>query len=297
MALPADGRMDLADTVTTGNAISAAISPALQDAAVGLNIVYTEQFPTDTNVIKFRKSGSLVAEVLAEGAVYVPSDSNSDINDTSVSATAAKVVVGSPISYEAVRFGAGAADTGRVAAEQGRAIARKFDDDLIALFDSVTNTATATSTMSIECFIDAIYNINKAPFPIGQKVALLGYKQVMELQKVLAATGAAAFMNTQFLDLLNGAPKANGFVGRFLDVDVYQQSGHSTTGGDIQGAMWNREYGFAAGVGGPAESEIMKTGMGVTDQVAGFSWVVLSHIFYKLVLWNDTAVSEVRSDS
>jgi hypothetical protein len=297
MAAPDDGRMDIADTVTIGNAISAAISPALLDGSVGLSLVHVENFSNQSNVIKFRKSGSLIAEVVAEGAVYVASDANSDINDTSVSCTSQKMAVASPISYEAVRFGAGAASTARVAAEQGAAIAREIDDDLIALFDGLTNVATATTTMSIDCFIDGIYNINAAPAPVGAKVALLHYKQVMELQKVLAATGAAAMSNTQFLELLNSAPKANGFVGNFLGVDVYQQSGMSTTGGDHQGAMWNRDYCFAAGFGGSIETEIMKTGMGVASQVPGFSWVVLSHLFYKIVEWNDTCGCEIRSDT
>lgn len=297
MALPDDGRMDIADTVTIGNAISAAISPALVDASVGLNLVYTEPFSTQSNVIKFRKSGSLIAEAVNEGAVYLPSDANSDINDTSLSLTAAKVVVASPISYEAVRFGAGAANTARVAAEQAAAIGRKFDDDLLALFNGITNVATATSTMSIDALIDGIYQIDLAGVPQGRKVALLHYKQVMELKKVMAATGAAAFTNTQFLELINGSPKANGFAGNFLGVDIYQQTGMSTTGGDHQGAIWSADYGFAAGIGGPVETEISKTGMGVASQVAGLSWVVLSYLFYKIGMWNDTACCEVRSDT
>lgn len=297
MALPDDGRMDIADTVTIGNAISAAISPALVDASVALNICYFENFSTQSNVIKFRKSGSLVAEVIAEGAVYSPSDANSDINDSSLSLTSAKVVVASPISYETLRFGAGAGNPARIAAEQAAAIGRKMDDDLLALFNAITNTATASTTMSIDCLIDGIYNIDAAGVPQGRKVANLGYKQVMELKKVCAATGAAAFTNTQFLDLINGSPKANGFAGNFLGVDIYQESGHSTTGGDIQGAMWSADYGFAGGLGGPVETEISKTGMGVASQVAGLSVVVLSHIFYKLGMWNDTACTEIRSDS
>lgn len=297
MALPDDGRMDVADAVTIGNAISAAISPALVDSSVGLNIVYTENFSTDSNVIKFRKAGSLVAEVIAEGAVYAPTDANSDINDSSLSLTAAKVVVASPISYEAMRFGAGAANPARIADEQGRAIGRKFDDDLLALFNAITNTATASTTMSIDALIDGIYNIDAAGVPVGRKVAVLHYKQVMELKKVCAATGAAAFMNLQFLDLINGSPKANGFAGNFLGVDIYQQTGQSTTGGDHQGAMWSADYGFAAGLGGPAKTEVFNTGMGVASQVAGLSTVVMSHIFYKIGMWNDTACTEIRSDT
>lgn len=297
MALPDDGRMDVADTVTIGNAISATISPALQDASVGLSIVYTEQFANNSNVIKFRKAGSLVAEAIAEGAVYTPSDANSDINDTSVTCTAAKVVVASPISYEAQRFGAGAAAFGRVGAEQGRAIARKFDDDLLALFNGITNVATAATTFTPDVLMEGVYNIDAAAVPPGPKVALIHYKQAFELKKVIANTGAAAFTNQSFLEVINGAPKANGFVGSLYGVDIYQQSGMSTTGGDNQGAIWSRDYGFACGIGGPVQTEIQKTGVGVASQVAGLSDIVISYLFYKLVMWNDTACCELRSDS
>jgi len=297
MALPDDGRMDLADTVTIGNAISAAMSPAFKEGTFGMNVVYSETCSTDSNVIKFRKSGSLVAEAVSEGQVYTPSDANSDINDTSVTATATKVVVGSPISVEAIRFGAGAASTARVAGEQGRALARKFDDDLLALFDSITNTSVATSTMDTDTLITGRYKVHNALTPPGPLVAVMDFKQVLELQKLVANSGSAIWSNKSDLPLLSGTPAANGYVGTYLGVDVYQTTGLSTTGGDIQGAIFNPMYAFAAALGGGFESFIYFTGNGVASQVPGFSYVVDSWAFWNIVVWNNTAACELRSDS
>lgn len=296
MALPQDGRMDLADAVTIGNGISSLISPAFKEASIGMGLVYAATLPNDTNAIKFRKSGSLVAEVVAEGAVYTPSDANSDINDTSVTATAAKVVVSSPLSAEVIRFGAGAADFTRVGDEQGRAIARKFDDDLLALIDSITATATASTTMTTDALLEALYNVDNGNTPVGPRVAILSYKQVYELRKLVANSGAAIWAS-QYNSPLFGTPQANNFVGNFLGIDIYQTTGLSTTGGDSQGVLFDPRYAFAAAMGGAIDSTVFWSGMGVASQVAGLSWVVQSWMFYNVVLYNDAAASEVRSDA
>lgn len=297
MALPADGRTDLADLVTVGNAVSAMMSPALVNAGIGFNLVYSETCPNNTNVIKFPKSGSLIAEAVSEGAVYVPSDANSDINDTSVTVTATKVAVASPITVEAIRFGAGAGDIPRIAEEQGRAIARKFDTDLFALFDSVTNVSTATSTMDTDTLLTGQYKVYDSKVPPGQLVAVLDYKAVSEIRKLVSNSGAAQYSNSTQIGILNGVPQANNFVGNFLGIDIYQTSGLSTTGGDDQGLIFDPRYAFAAALGGGIESRVDWTGMGVTSQVAGFSWAVQSYIFYGVALYNDAAACELRSDT
>lgn len=297
MTLPADGRMDLADTVTIGNAISVMMAPSFQNASIGLGLVHSQNAPSDTNAIKFRKSGSLVAEALAEGTVYTPTDANSDINDSSTTVTATKVVVASPITVEAMRFGAGAADVPRVAAEQGRAIGRKFDTDLFALFDSVTNVATAASTMTTDTLLEGQFNVYNAKVPPGPLVAILDYKAVYELRKLVANSGAAQYSNQSQIAMINSVPAQNGFVGNFLGIDIYQTSGLSTTGGDDQGIIFDPRYAFASTLGGAIESRVDWTNYGVASQIPGFSWVVESWIYYGIALWNDTAACELRSDT
>lgn len=296
MALPDDGRMDVADTVTIGNAISALMSPAFKEASIGYNLVYAETCPDNTNVIKFRKSGSLVAEAVAEGAVYLPTDANSDINDTSVTATAAKVAVASPISWEAMRFGAGAASTVRVATEQGRALARKFDGDLLALFDGLTNAATAATTLDTDTLLLGQYNVLNALVPPGPLVAVIDFKGAHELRKLVANSGSAIY-SSQYNSPLFGTPQANNFVGNFLGIDIYQTVGLSTTGGDDQGAIFNPQYCFAAAMSGEINTDIQFSSLGVANQVAGFSTIVSSWYAYNVVEWNDTAGCELRSDT
>lgn len=297
MSLPDDGRMDIADTVTIGNIVASRISPALKEAVVGMSIVATQNFSNAVNTIKWVKSGSLVAEGVNEGQVYTPTDANSDINDTSVTSTAAKIMVHSNVSHEALQFSGGMANFARIGDEQGRAIGRKYDDDLLALFNSITNVATATSTMDTDTLLTAQFNIYNANCPPGPLVALLGYKQVAELKKVVATSGAAQYANASQIAILNGTPAANNFVGNFLGIDIYQTTGHSTTGGDIQGGMWNPLYGFCSGVSQIFVEAVQFTGAGVASQVPGVSYSLTSWIYYDIDLWNNTCCSEVRSDS
>lgn len=291
-----DGLMQMADTVQIGNAISAAISPAFKEASIGMGLVYAETCSPASQVIKFRKSGSLVAEAVTEGAAYAASDANSDINDTSVTATAAKIAVASPISVEAMRFGGGAANVARVAAEQGRALARKFDDDLLALFDSVTNTATATSTLDTDTLLTGQYKVMDSLVPPGPLVAVLDNKGAAELRKLVANAGAAIY-SSQYNSPLFGTPSQNNFIGNLLGIDIYQTTGLSTTGGDDQGLIFNPNYAFCAAMGGSVESVVQFSGMGVALLIPGFSDIVLSWLFYGVALWNDAAACEIRSDT
>lgn len=291
-----DGLMQMADTVQIGNAISAAISPAFKEASIGMGLVYAETCSPASQVIKFRKSGSLVAEAVTEGAAYTASDASSDINDTSVTITAAKIAVASPISVEAMRFGGGAANVARVASEQGRALARKFDDDLLALFDSITNVATATSTLDTDTLLTGQFNVMDSLVPPGPLTAVVDNKGAAELRKLVANAGAAIY-SSQYNSPLFGTPSQNNFIGNLLGIDIYQTTGLSTTGGDDQGCIFNPNYAFCSAMGGEVSSVVQFSGMGVALLIPGFSDIVLSWLFYGVGVWNNSAACELRSDT
>ena len=53
----------------------------------------------------------------------------------------------------------------------------------------------------------------------------------------------------------------------------------------------------AAAMGGAIDSHVYWSGAGVASQVPGFCWVVDSHMLFGVALYNDTAASELRSDT
>lgn len=297
MALPADGLTTRSDMVTTGTVVSALIPQAFKEASIWMNLVYSEDLPADAIAKKFRISGSVIAEAVTEGSVYTPSDTNSDLTDTSVTITAAKAVVGSPISVEALRFGGNGASLARVADEQGRALARLFDDDCNALINSITLAATASSTLTTDTLLEGQYKVLNALCPPGPLVAVLDFKGVYELQKLVVNAGAAVWTNALATQFISGVPQANNYRGNFLGIDIYATTGLSETGSDDQGVIFNPRYAFASVLGGAPETNIRWTGHGVASQVAGFSYEVSTHMFYGVGLWHDSAACEIRSDT
>jgi hypothetical protein len=297
MALPDDGRTDYADFVTIGNGISASIGPAVKAATVGLNLVSVAQFPTDANSIKWRKSGALTAEVVAEGAAYTPTDANSDITDTSVTTTAVKVMVSSPITAEAMRFGAGGGTVERFSGEQGRAISRKFDADLFALFTGASQIATAASAMDADTLLLGQFNLEASEVPLTRLAAVLSAKQIHELRLDAKNTTGASYMSQVNLSILGGTPQANNFVGNYLGIDIYRGFGLPTVTTRTAGAIFDTQLGFCCGVGGTVETQITPSGQGVVSAIPAASMIVTSYWFYDVKEYYDQAVSQLRSNT
>lgn len=281
---------EISNFIIRANEISAAISPAFVDASVCMNLVHAETCSDSSNVIKFRKAGSLTAATLAESTAYTFSAS-SELTDSSITATAAKAAIVSKLTVEAMRFGTPRAKIATLAEEQGRALARLFDDTVIALFTGFSQLVTATSTLTVDNLLDAQYTIFSGGVPPGRLAFVGHYKGVNELGKVALNTNAAAFTNPNFLQLI-GQPQANNFKGQIADIDVYQTSGHATTGGDNRQAMFHPLYAFCCALGGAFESEVSPLLLST-----GFWKEVASWMYFDVKEWNDLAGVEVRSDS
>lgn len=281
---------ELSNFVIRANEVSAAIAPAFVDASVCMNLVYAETCSDSSNVIKFRKSGSLTAAALAESAPYT-FPASSELTDSSVTATASKAALVSKLTVEAMRFGTPAASIARIAEEQGRALARLFDDTVIALFAGFSQNVTAASTLTKDTLLDGQYTIFSGGTPPGRLVFVGDYKGVNELGKEVTSTTASAFTNPNFLQLV-GQPKANNYKGSIADIDVYQTSGLATTGGDDRAGLFDPRYAFCCALGGAFESHVsdLKASEGFWKEIS--SWV-----YFDVKEWNDLAGCEIRSDT
>lgn len=286
---------ELANLITIGNAVAAVTGEAFVNKAQGLPLVVTEVFPDNTNVIKFPIDGSYVAETVAESTDYSYS-ANSEWTETSVSCTAKKTVLGTKVTVEAARFGAGRANLNKAAVKHGEAHARLFDADLKALFSSIATGVTATSTLTKDNILEARYNIvaaMKGAFS-GKLVAMLDYKGVNEIQKELTSITATAFGNLEMLGILGMPVKGNGYAGHVLGVDVYQTDGLPTSGGDDVGCVWDPTACFAAGVDG---RDGLNNTLKDPAAINGLSTEILTWTFFKIVEWRDTAGCRLLSDT
>jgi len=280
-----------ANFISVGNDISAFLAPALQNATIGMNLVRIQQCGPDSNVIKFRKSGSLVAETLSESTSYSYSAS-SELTDTSITCTAVKAVNVTKLTAEALRFGTSAANIPRIGAEQGAALARLFDSTLFALFEGFDQTITASATLTTAKLFDAQYTVFAGKVPPGQLVAVLDYKGVNEVKKDMTATTASAWGNSTLLDLLGGPPQANNRVGQIAGIDIYQTSGLAVSSSDDVGSVFHPDLAFCCAIGGPAETNVSPFKIS-----EGFWFEIGSHMFFDIKEYHDAAGCRLLSDT
>lgn len=283
---------EVSNSNTIGNALSAVASPALVKGTLGMNLMYTENLPTGTNVKKFQKKGSLTAATLAESTALQP-DANGELTDATITATAAKVVVSSGLSVEEQRFGN--IDLARIGNEQFGAIARAVDVDFIGMAAGLATTQTATTVLTIDDVMTAqmsIYNSN-CPNQEVTLAAALGPRAVYNLKKEIIQSGASAWANPAQLALFQGAPvKANGLVGNIPGIcDVYQTTGYATTGGDDQQMLIHPMWCLAGMFDSSPISWVADKGP------EGLYTSIVSYFLYDIIEWNDLAGVMLRSDT
>lgn len=283
---------ELSNSNTLGNLLSSVSSPALVKTPVMMNLMYAEDLPTGTNVKKFQKNGSLTSASLAESTALQP-DSNGELTDTSVTATAAKLVVSSGLSVEEERFGY--INLQRIGDEQFAAIGRGVDNDAIGLASGLSTAVTSTTVMTIDDLMQGMFNIHNSNVP-NLEVALaavLGPRAVYNIKKEIVQSGAAAWTNPALLGIFNQAPiQANGRVGSIPGIcDVYQTTGFATGGGDDYQMIIHPMWCFASMFDTAPKSRVL------AQAAAGLYTEIVSYFFYDIIEWNDLAGVWLKSDT
>lgn len=282
---------EVSNAITLGNLLSAKSSPALVKSAVGLGSLYREDLPTNTNVVKFVKEGSLTSASLVESTALA-ADANGEFTQTSVSATAAKIAVSSALSLEAERFTS--LTVQKLADEQGAAIGRGVSNDYIGNAANLATTVTSTTVMTVDDLYLGQYNIFNSNCP-NQEVllhAFLGPKAFLNIKRELIQSGASAWTNPNMLSVLQGLPTQAGYMGTIPGLaDFFQTTGFATTGGDDQQMIVHPMW-CLAGIFDSAPTTWFRQ-----NGPEGFFTSVASAYLYDIIEWNDLAGVMLRSDT
>ena len=129
-----------------------------------------------------------------------------------------------------------AADIGRLF---GEGIAKKQDQDLIALFDGFSTTlGDGTTAISAASVFNALSTLRANSLPINECAVVLHPKIAYDLKANLTNT----FANANANDLANEALR-QGFVGRLAGMPVFETANMSNTGtaGDYKGGAFHRD--------------------------------------------------------
>ena len=175
---------------------------------------------------------------VAAGAVNEAADlANTAINPSSVTITAAEVGVMTTLT-DLARNSAPrnvAADIGRLF---GEAIAKKMDQDLLALFDGFsTAVGTDSAALSAATIFNAASTLRALGLPVDETYCVLHPKVAFDLKSGLTNTFAG--LST---DLSNEALRG-GFIGQIAGIKIFETGNMSNTGtgGDFKGGMFHKD--------------------------------------------------------
>ena len=163
--------------------------------------------------------------------------SNTAINPSSVTITASEVGVMTTLT-DLARNSAPrnvAADIGRLF---GEAIAKKMDQDLIALFDGFSTAAgTDSAVLSPATVFNAASTLRAAGLPVNETYLVVHPKVAYDLKSGLTNTFAGLDH-----DLSNEALR-NGFIGQIAGIKIFETGNMSNTGtaGDYKGGMFHKD--------------------------------------------------------
>ena len=180
-----------------------------------------------------------VYSAVSAAAVSEATDlSNTAIDPSSVTITAAEVGVMTTLT-DLARNAAPrnvAADIGRLF---GEAIAKKQDQDLIALFDGFsTVVGDGTTAINAAAIFNALSTLRGNALNINECAVVLHPKIAYDLKANLTNT----FANANANDLANEALRS-GFVGSLAGMRIFETSNMDNTGtaGDYKGGAFHRD--------------------------------------------------------
>lgn len=284
-----------ANIIQQTNVISDAISPALVQRVVVAPLIYSEDLPATTPVKLFRKDGYLTAEEVNESAVLAVDGAEQEVTQSSITATAVKLAAASIVTVEAERFGQ--LNAAQIARYIGEAIARDWDDEVLALFSGVSGTVTCTSTAVAEKLLDAVYTVRSSTAGVssGMLTAVLDYKAILELRKDIITSAASVWTQPSLTSLLAGVTATNGYVGDLPGVRLYETNGLPTSGTDDIACVFDGALAFAS-MASPSV-DVRAKWLGAGDGTRGFATEYTGHFFCDVVEWNDGAACGFLSDT
>lgn len=217
--------------------IAANVVPGFYSNNVTRDAFMRETLLGNTKAHKFTIQGTLAASAVSESAQAT----RAEYTETNVTATASKVKVYSALTEEAEVF-VGSSKVDELIRLSGLAIAKKFDQDVLALASGFSTTAGTTgNALTIANFLEAQYQLDLDDVP-GEKVAFLHSKQDYDLKLEIEANTASIYGAGAGQSVIN----SNGQVDRELfGTRIKVSNNVSGDGTDYSGLMATR---FAIGI-------------------------------------------------
>jgi len=189
---------------------------AMYESSIARQLVTPFTFPANSGkVMQVPVYAAVTAGDLTEGTA----PSAADTNTTSVSITLGEVGTYFQVT-DFLRDSAQRDVIADLGAQAGRAIAEKMDEDVFALFNSISASVGAEdSAITVDNIMEAIATLRQAKVT-GPLNAVVGPRQALQLKKALYnAGGTVATANNYGASILE-----RGFIGTIGGCSVYESS-------------------------------------------------------------------------
>ena len=179
----------------------------------------------------------IYAQVAAAAVADATDLSNTAINPSSVTITASEVGIMTTLT-DLARNSAPRNVAGDIGKLFGEAIAKKMDQDLLALFDGFsTAVGTDSAALSPATIFNAASTLRALGLPVEETYCVLHPKVAFDLKSGLTNTFAG--LST---DLSNEALRG-GFIGQIAGIKIFETGNmaNTGTGGDFKGGMFHKD--------------------------------------------------------
>ncbi len=278
-------------TTTTYNDVSysAIISEQVKDALMAVVVTpalldFYDLAGQASKAIKVPKADKFTAGALTEGTEVA----NTPLTSASVTGTAAEIGIMATVT-DVLEVSDIAAAHGARLKQLGRSLGDKIDVDITALFAGFT-TSVGTSTVNITLanILDGIYSIEVADAGnLGSLVSVLHPRQTADLRSELEADAASLYVGKSDKSIM--ASQA-GYFGNWFGVDIFQSTNVVTNGGDVEGALFVRDYALGMVQKWSARVEAMRW-----PPIRGF--VMVATAMYGVFEIEDAAGVDVTTDA
>lgn len=286
--------IELANVIHPTDVVAAMMSKAFVALDNVFPLIATQQFPDNTNVILFPKSGKVEAGAQNQSTAY-SFGADDEITDSAITCTGAMKSQAQKVTIHNLRFGGQFANIQRNINEAALAVNRLAAADLKTLFSSVSGGVTATSVLVKDNLLDARYTVVsgiKSGAASPKLVGMFDYKGMNELAKELTDTSASAFTGQVDLGVL-GMARAGQPKGELFDIVLFETDGLPTSGGDDVACVWDPGIAFCAGIDGANGFQVrLKEPESQEPWTEVFMWT-----FWDIKEWNDAAACKVLSDT
>lgn len=205
--------------VTVEEELSARMKPAFEAAAVTRFMLWVETLVGQAKTKEFRKADSLVASTPGEGVA----PTKQELTDTMIAVTAAENTVWTELTRFA-ELTIGGHSTQRLAEESARALARFFDNSVLALAASVTAEAGTTGTaLDEDDILQGIYLLEAAD-AVGEIAGVVSPKGGKDLRTAFKDNAAVSFDTIAQRGLESGQYNAASFLGVVLGVPFFKST-------------------------------------------------------------------------